>query len=693
MSRLVFTFLLCSLNVYAQHCPSHDLAAYLTENIHPKTGVIYAEADEVEGTAQQLFLRGQVSIRQDEKRFIAPEIQYFPHEKRAFAPQKALFANPYLVSEAEALHFDGKQEALHFENAHYYLARHQSWGRAARADLKRDAEYLYDVSWTTCPVQKPLWQLQARSLHFDQKQGRAHAKDVRLLMKGIPLFYLPYFSYPLNDERQSGFLLPDLASTEAMGVALRLPYYWNIAPNQDATFTTQIMSKKGLLLQGEYRYLGRYQSAYIQVAKRLARQHEGHHILRHQYQNGDWASALLWQSVAHPDYLQDYRPEDFAQEAWYLPRYWRLRYGSHWRLLWADEQIASPYVKVKAAQRLPQLRYQNQGQLQDWTWHVDAEATHFRQREALSGQRYRLHAGVSRLFGGSAWSLEPQILLDAHHYRLQKAWHHSSIIPTLRLDAASHLWRPQGDLEHHLRPRLQYQYRSRGLNRPPSFDSSLRTPDWENLWAAKRFSGGDRFDASKRFTLGLEQSWRDAYSGREWAQFNVLWQHDRALKNQEGSASVLALDARWQPHSNWAAMAFQLYDLEQKRSIHQRLQLHYRPHQRLAFNLTYRQHPQAPTLWSFSGDWQFNEAWRLWTRHDYDWDAKRFLQHRLAVAQEDCCWAWRLGLKRHRASTREAWRNALYLEFELKGLGSMGRSSRNMVQHYGLNDATQESSP
>jgi LPS-assembly protein len=71
------------------------------------------------------------------------------------------------------------------------------------------------------------------------------AKHARLRIRGIPVLYTPYINFPIDDRRKSGFLVPSIGSSDDNGFELITPYYWNIAPNLDATFYPRYMSKRG----------------------------------------------------------------------------------------------------------------------------------------------------------------------------------------------------------------------------------------------------------------------------------------------------------------------------------------------------------------------------------------------------------------------------------------------------------------
>jgi LPS-assembly protein len=114
-----------------------------------------------------------------------------------------------------------------------------------------------DIIYTTCPPGSNAWTLRANKLKLDQDKGFGTARDARLRLRGIPVAYTPYLRFPIDDRRRSGFLVPSFGTSDDDGAELLTPYYWNIAPEMDATFFPRIMSKRGVQLGTEFRYLSR----------------------------------------------------------------------------------------------------------------------------------------------------------------------------------------------------------------------------------------------------------------------------------------------------------------------------------------------------------------------------------------------------------------------------------------------------
>ena len=150
-----------------------------------------------------------------------------------------------------AYHILESPERFHFQHSY------DGWGQASTIERHPNGIIdLYHATYTTCaPETHPDWQLVSKHVQLDHDHAVGHAYNSFLKFKGIPVFYLPWYSFPLNSDRKSGFLLPNFDYSSSGGFGIRQPYYWNIAPNFDMLVSPRIMSKRGVQLNDLIRYL------------------------------------------------------------------------------------------------------------------------------------------------------------------------------------------------------------------------------------------------------------------------------------------------------------------------------------------------------------------------------------------------------------------------------------------------------
>ena len=161
-------------------------------------------------------------------------------------------------------HIDVDESTATVSGADYYLPDNNARGSAD--ELFIDPGILTsgkDMSFTTCApengggIEENFWRIDARELHLDHEAARGSGRDIVLRIKDVPVFYSPYFTFPLSRERKSGFLAPGIGKNSHGGFETRLPYYWNIAPDMDATITPRALANSGVMGMLEYRYLRR----------------------------------------------------------------------------------------------------------------------------------------------------------------------------------------------------------------------------------------------------------------------------------------------------------------------------------------------------------------------------------------------------------------------------------------------------
>ena len=156
----------------------------------------------------------------------------------------------------EDAHYDADTETVSFSAAGFDLPTRPARGSAEQLQISSDSRVsLSNVLFTTCPPDNVAWELSAREIDLDVNGGVGKARGVKLDFKGVPILYAPYFSFPINNERKSGFLVPEPTARDRTGFDLTVPYYLNLAPNYDLTLEPRYMSKRGTQVRSDFRYL------------------------------------------------------------------------------------------------------------------------------------------------------------------------------------------------------------------------------------------------------------------------------------------------------------------------------------------------------------------------------------------------------------------------------------------------------
>ena len=229
-----------------------------------RKSLTYLRAQSLDGRSDlNVQLEGEVEIRRGSLLIRADRIDYYHPDDRARATGQVYInrsCNRYLGSLLD-MQLDAMDGYL--LDPVFFFLRGNGEGRAAKLQFINDKKAVAtQARFTTCkrkpgPNWMPDWFMKAEQISFDQDANLGVATHGSLVFQGVPILYAPTLRFPLNNERQSGFLPPTFSVNNLGGVEMSLPYYWNIAPNRDLTTTTTPMTQRGVLLSNEFRYLER----------------------------------------------------------------------------------------------------------------------------------------------------------------------------------------------------------------------------------------------------------------------------------------------------------------------------------------------------------------------------------------------------------------------------------------------------
>ncbi|MBB3230329.1 LPS-assembly protein LptD [Halomonas stenophila] len=544
----------------------------------PPAGRVASEADSGQyGADGETLLSGEVVLRRADTQLEAPRVRLPASRERVFAEGPVALRDRNLLVRGAAAEFSLESDDASIDTAHYVAHEQRLRGDAVRlARVAEDRYRLTEASFTTCEPGSDLWRLVGNDILLDRRRGYGTATHARLEVGKVPVFYWPWVRFPLDDRRQTGFLWPTLGFS-GDSVDYAQPFYWNIAPNQDATLTPRWISNRGWLLGAEYRYLfpsdaGTLEGAYIADDRQAGEEASAGSEL----ENGDarWyidarhagrfdprtRYRLRYGAASDGAYFDDFGLTFGEQDTDSLARLARLDYrGDVWRL----EAKAQGYQKLedpldegdKPFYRLPSLTAdarwrQDSGFYQEW----GSNLTYFWRdiegdenglydfaggqrripiREAANGARLRLTPATGWRFDDTWGFLEPRLEVAHIAYDLdygardtERPEGPSQTVPIASLDGGLVFERDLalgGDaFRQTLEPRLNYAYVSaRDQSDFPDFDTKERAFSWNQLWSPYRFTGGDRIGDLNRFSYGTESRLLEDASGRERLSLGV----------------------------------------------------------------------------------------------------------------------------------------------------------------------------
>ncbi|PMR76678.1 LPS-assembly protein LptD [Billgrantia endophytica] len=517
------------------------------------------------GEDGETILGGEVILRRGETQLESPRVNVPSSREQAFAEGPLALRDQNLLVRGQAAEFSLVSDAASIDTAHYVIHDQRLRGNALQLARLEDGRYrLTSANFTTCDPGDDLWRLVTNDLVLDRESGFGTARHARLELGRVPVFYWPWVRFPIDDRRQTGFLWPSLGiSSDALDYAQ--PFYWNIAPNHDATITPRWITDRGLLLGGEYRYLfptdaGQVEGAYLSSdgggssddPNDASRRYEGEDRWYIDYQHTGRFDArtrydLRYGAASDGRYFDDYGSV-FGDDPTNMPRLARLNYrGDVWNLdarAQGFQRLDDPLRdRDKPFYRLPGLTAdarwsQAGGFYQQWRsnytyfWR-DVDRNNVPLREAAVGSRVHLSPATGWRFDESWGHLEPRVEWLATAYDLDYGDRDTDRdtgltrnVPVSTIDGGLVFERELElggrDYRQTLEPRANYAYvPARDQSEFPDFDSDERAFSWNQLWSPHRFSGSDRVGDLNRLSLGVESRLLEDARGRERLSLGV----------------------------------------------------------------------------------------------------------------------------------------------------------------------------
>lgn len=664
---------------------------------------ISADSSQADITAGQVVFSGDVELLQDERRLTADELRYNQADSTASARGNITLSQPGLLLAGDEAEAELRTDHARITPLRYELPAIGGRGRADAGETTGDGVFHANrIEFTTCAPGDNSWLLSANELEVDRAAGQARARNAKLKFKGVPVLASPWLQFPIDDRRLSGFLVPTAGYSSRDGLDLTLPYYLNLAPNYDATLFPRLISKRGLMLGSEFRYLlpDHRGTLYGEILPN-DRLYDGDNAFRgalridHRSQFSERLNTRVRYSLVSDDnYLEDLGRDLGVTSTRYLNNLVEARYyGDTWRALasWNQQEVLGDYDQPIS--RFPQLAYSTRQRLAGGTHlELDAEYVNFERDPGVSGQRIDLYPVID-LEWRQAWGyVRPRIGGRLTQYALDEALAGGTDKPerslyTASLDAGLVFEREAswlaGNGVQTLEPRLFYLYVPyHDQTDIPVFDSTVPDPSYPNLFRENRFTGTDRVGDANQLSLGVTTRFFESPALRERFSASlgqIFYFEDRrvqlpgaAVETDSTSPLVGELDLTISSH--WSSIATIAWDPHDQRTDNSLLRLRYQDRNdgELA-NLAYRYDAAHDLEYSdISFDWPLSAAYRLVGRWQYSLSTDRTMEALGGLEYDSCCWRLRGALRRYIANTDGDYDTSFFLQLELKGLGRLG---------------------
>lgn len=647
-------------------------------------------------------VRGKVVLRQGDRQITAESASYDSDTGDFAVDGDVIFSEPDLTVRGSSGSWKSDVGAR-IGGAKFELPRRPARGEANEIRVAPDGDLtLTKVRFTTCPVGRDDWMLKAARITIDQQAQQGTGRNVRLDFQGVPILYTPYISFPVGEARKSGFLFPNFGRSAKYGIDISTPYYFNLAPNYDLTFTPRLMTERGVQGAAEFRYLtrtsrGSLSGDYLPADSIANRDRSYAHLVNVTDFTDSLRLSVDAANASDSLYFEDFSLGVDETSIAYVDRRATLAWrGEHVRAgaLVQNYQTIDQSIDrlVRPYTRLPQL-------VSSGLWRLagglrmsyDAEAVNFDRDGGVTGVRFDAAPQLSWPVRGAGWFVTPAAgyrytLYDLRHTAAGADRSPDRRLPFASLDAGLAFERrsANGRWLQTLEPRALYSYVPyRDQDDLPVFDTGVPDLSLTQLFRTNRYLGRDRVTDANQIAIGVTTRVIDAATGRQrlsamLGQIHYFEAPRVALPGEiaprDRSSDIIG-QLSVAMYRNWYVDVAQQWNPHNNDTVRHEFNLQYRPGGGRLLNLGYRYRKGSLEQLEAAAVWPFNDRWRVFARNVYSLRDDEAIETFAGFEYTSCCWRARLMGRRYVSSRTGERDNAIAFQLELLGLSSVGKSS------------------
>ena len=679
------------------------------------------DADLVEGGISTLT--GTAEITRDSQQVRADRIDYNEPADNADLTGNVHYWDNGIFLESDSAHVEFNDGTGQFNNSEYKILENRGRGKADLLDIDAgERTTLKNGDYTTCEPDDEFWKISADNINLDHTTDRGTAKNVVLRMKNIPVFYTPYMTFPLSDTRKTGFLTPSYGNSSRNGIEVSTPYYWNIAPNMDATLTPRLLSDSGVMLGGELRYLystgrGQVNLEYLPDDSEFNDEDRNLFGFKHEQQflKNRGRLDLEYNRVSDQFYFEDFSSQLELSSTRFLERKADLRYSgaNGWwnaQVRVQDYQLVdrSTDITLRPYKRLPQVTFNIDKPRQNHALNfgLSADSVYFERGDNptanVDGLRVDFKPYISYPMHNLSGYVEPRLALRYTYYDLDDTTLFTNdnpdrLLPIFTLDSGLFFDRDttifSKNITQTLEPRLYYLYVPEDDQTDlPVFDSGLYTFNFNSIFYDNRFVGGDRQGDANQVTLAVTSRFLDQTSGRDLGHISfgtILHLDNRNVvlpgnTAQDGTTSSLIGEVSTRIFDNWLARADIEWDPNDSKTRELSTLLRYNPNNGTVLNLAYRMRDDDISTSIEQSDISFrvpfSKNWSAVGRWNYALPENRSLEMFAGLEYNSCCFGIRAVARRFLTNINGEYESGIFLQMELKGLVGVGDKTDSFLE-------------
>jgi LPS-assembly protein len=665
---------------------------------------------------QLAVFEGNVSIISPSSTITANSANILDNGKEIKASCDVQYTDELLQVNSEAVEVNSNLKLLQMQETDYKIAGINGRGGADLLSISQERGVtLEDVSFTTCPEGGEDWKIQASEISIEKGMPFGEAYNTRFYVGGVPIFYLPYFAFPITTERQTGFLFPEFGSSSNTGLEWEQPFYWNIAPNMDATLSTRLMTNRGLQLKTEFRYLfsnhtGELQLEYLPSDNGRTDDKERYfYRYTHRGQlSENWSIAADISDISDNNYIIDLGSDYYNQADTHLYRQAGVNYISDsldFSIFVQD--FTTIGVSTSNYRALPEAKLNYTSKVSEFiNLGVKSELAYFENESLLSPNALRFHfePSISLPYQRAWGELLAQASVLHTYYKQDLKGQDLALDKELtrtlgqaRLYGSLIFEKPQNLLGNAytltVEPKAQYLFTSfEEQSNIGLYDSTPLLTNFNNLFRGQEFTGLDRINDNNQFTVGATSRLIDTNNNEILVASvgQILYIQDSRLIDgrREGNRSSIAAELDWQVNQNWFLHSDIQVGNQSNRVERSSLSTEYRLDENKLIQINHRYIRELSNeridQVGLSASWPMGKNWHWVGRYYRDIQRSRTIESFMGIEYESCCWALRLTVRRNLATRfnnngvrdLNEFDSGIALQFVFKG---MGNSSSNKV--------------
>ena len=631
------------------------------------------------------------------------------------APDRTLLGGPAILGQAPSVLKEYKP------NAPKDNENKQNQARGDADILYFDGETkkrLINARYTTCSTNSDDWYINSKEITLNTDSNKAVATNAVIEFKKIPILYTPWISFPYANQRQSGFINPTMGSTTSSGFEIDLPIYWNISPDMDATETNRYLSKRGLQLNGEFRYLLEENKSYgIEQVQYLPNDNLAHkdRYFIGSYNKQDFGNGLSmginYNRVSDNQYFSDLSTQILITSQVNLPQQFTVNYNKYgWQFGTTIEKFQNLDLSSYSYERLPQI-YLNRSDSFDWgkstfqnqytEFKIDPLATN---QAVKSGSRLLSQASASYPFNSAYGFITPKIgfnyanynltdvdpVLSASQYGTMLDQSSTRNIPIFSLDSGlffeKEIKYADESFTQTLEPRLFYVYVPyQDQSKMPVFDSALADLNMGTLFSENQYVGGDRVNNANQLSMAISSHIIDS-NGRQLLGVSLgerlyftnqrVFLPGETVRSGERSDLIGTLTATL---ANAVKISSALdYNTDSGQIVKGNLGLRYNPTPGKSLNLSYRYTKDNINQVVGSTQWAIGHGYYALANLNYSILDGKTVEMVTGVEYDAGCWQSRFVVQRVQTATAQA-NYAFFYQLVLGGMTSIGTSPLDIL--------------